>query len=100
MRNAEKSKGGHDRIHPDQFGWGCRLETHTTRRSDGLIVNLGKAEYVGEAPPDPKSLEGWHCDGDVSAAHEWGGAIRFPLTTASSSCMYVGPPMGLSLLVH
>lgn len=35
-------------------------------RSDGLIVNFGKPEYVGQPPQDPRRLDGWHCDGDVS----------------------------------
>lgn len=34
---------------------------------------------MGEAPPDPKSLEGWHCDGDVSAALLLTEAILSPL---------------------
>lgn len=33
--------------------------------SDGLIVNLGKPEYLDQPPPHPKQLERWHCDGDV-----------------------------------
>ncbi|ORY28602.1 hypothetical protein BCR39DRAFT_559418 [Naematelia encephala] len=45
--------GGHDRIDPTMNTW-----------SDGFIVNLGTPEHATQAPPHPKELNRWHCDGD------------------------------------
>lgn len=45
--------GGEERIDDDASTWG-----------DSFIVNFGTPETEGAAPPRPKDLTNWHCDGD------------------------------------
>lgn len=45
-------------------GGEARLTDNSREWRDGLIVNLGKPEYEGQGPVDPRDLDNWHVDGD------------------------------------